>query len=423
MLIKESVPFALAASLCLIQTANAAPGDLDSSFASAGKLDNLPACSYAIEAIPSSGGALFVVGKPNNGKAFFVSKYDADGQNLDSSFGTAGRAEMPLPSPYTSIGVMDAGVLADGKIAILGTVTNGSNPSDVYVAVLNSDGTPATAFSGDGVLVYQYNTSTSAKQDMPTTLQSLPDGRLLIGAKSDTSTTTSIKWGATLTRLNPNGTFDSTLAAQGRKSFYSGELIDMALAPDNSLFGLVRYSGSHLVKMPAPGTSTVDFGTSGRYALDLGTGLTTWAVATQSDGKVLVAGEKGDNAIIARFNPTGATPLDTTFGGGLGYVEIDSPMPEDYAAGVQESPNGEIVASGYSSNIGSLPTQDVLTFKLDTTGALVTSFGVNGFTGYDTAGESDRARSINVQSDDKILVASRSLVGGIEKCTVLRYLP
>ena len=50
------------------------------------------------------------------------------------------------------------------------------------------------------------------------------------------------------------------------------------------------------------------------------------AVALQSDGKIVVAGfctgiDGADDMLVARFNANGT--LDTSFGGGSGYVRLD----------------------------------------------------------------------------------------------------
>lgn len=164
----------------------------------------------------------------------------------------------------------------------------------------------------------------------------------------------------------------------------------------------------------------MNFGTSGLYTLNIGTGTVIQTAVVQADGKLLVAGRKGSNAFIARLNPTGASPLDTTYGNGAGYVEFDSPILKDEVLDIAAHPSGETIAAGYSS-LGTTVSKDLLTFKADTTGALVTSFGVNGFAHYDHAGAQDSPYKISIQADGKVIIPAATYVGPARLCSILRY--
>lgn len=406
--------------LGLTPPAFAAPGELDPAFGNNGVLQ-AGACSIRYAQQSSDGGLLVVGGA--TGQAVCVQKYDANGQSLDLNFGSNGTVQIPRPATYTSNAVMDVDVMPNGNIAILGAAQK-SGDNDVLVVVLTPNGAPDTSFSGDGVLTYSYNTL-AAKNDFPKTIIATPDGKLLIGAQSDTSSTSTITYAATLTKLNAAGVFDSSLKGTGKTSFYSGDLKDMVLSPDGSIYGVAQNNGpTTIVKFTPSYALDSTFGTNGRYTLNFGSGVFIWSAKPQADGKLVLAGEKGNNAFIARLNSSGTSPIDTTFGTGTGYMEYDSPRPEDYIAAIAIAPTGEFISTGYSSNISQQATRDVLTLKTDASGNLITSFGVNGFSSYDTAGYYDLPSSLMLQSDEKILIANTGkIASGANTTMVLRYLP
>lgn len=85
-----------------------------------------------------------VIGGMSNGE-FALARFDANG-SPDSSFGTSGRAPI---SVTTSTGYRSVAIQSDGKIVAQGCGDEGS-----FIVRHNSDGSPDTTFSGDGVLTH-----------------------------------------------------------------------------------------------------------------------------------------------------------------------------------------------------------------------------------------------------------------------------
>lgn len=83
----------------------------------------------------------------------------------------------------------------------------------------------------------------------------------------------------------------------------------------------------------APGSQDPSFGSGGVVALTAGTQL--FAVAVQSNGEVVAAGQSGGNVLVERFTTTGAP--DGTYEG-----------PAGYARGVAIQANGDVVLAGTS---------------------------------------------------------------------------
>src|SRR5688500_8189370 len=122
----------------------------------------------------------------------------------------------------------------------------------------------------------------------------------------------------------------------------------------------------------------------------------------QPDGKLLVAGNVNatlGDVFIARFNPNGA--LDTTFGGGTGYVTTNArPGEMDEANAIALQPDGMIVVGGGAGGPGK---SDFLVARYYPDGSPDYSFGSGGYVTTDASGIGDTIYSIAIQPDGKIV--------------------
>ena len=131
------------------------------------------------------------------------------------------------------------------------------------------------------------------------------------------------------------------------------------------------------------------------------------AVAVQSDGKIVAAGHAAnpdahhDTFALARYNADGT--LDDTFGkGGLVLTAIYGPTgagPTDRANAVAIDSQGRIIVAGESGSF----LYDFAVARYLADGSLDQSFGGKGFVVLDFGGD-DRANALAVQSDGKIIV-------------------
>ena len=221
---------------------------------------------------------------------------------------------------------------------------------------------------------------------------------------------------------NP-GTLDPTFDLDGKVTTDFGlrdSAGDVAIQPDGKIvaagfgngpgefdFAVARYNsdGSLDTSFGGDGTVTTDFNTSD----DRG-----WAVALQSDGKIVVAGQTfvarsvGGSDLdfaLVRYNADGS--LDTGFSGD-GKVNVDLGGTEtDAALDVAIQSDGKIVAAGYVRNLfpDPLGPSDFAVARFNTDGTQDTGFGVGGKITTDFATNHDEASAVAIQSDGKIVAA------------------
>ncbi len=110
--------------------------------------------------------------------------------------------------------------------------------------------------------------------------------------------------------------------------------------------------------------------------------------------------------------------LDQSFGNG-GKVITSVNSGEDVAKGVVIQTDGKIVIAGYT--FSSVFGYDFLCIRYNTDGSLDTSFGVGGVATFDLqTGSDDRANSIDIQLDGKLVLAGFSDNGSDRNGAVIR---
>lgn len=183
-------------------------------------------------------------------------------------------------------------------------------------------------------------------------------------------------------------------------------------------FAIVRYDED--------GSLDDTFGGVGRIVTDLGgAGFddTVNAVAIQPNDKIVVVGTTAVDAVtpagtadfaVARYDTDGA--LDTGFGGGDGYVTIDF-GGDDSGNGVAIDSNGDIAVVGSTHSTGT----DFAVAKLDSSGALDSSFDVDGLVTTDINGGGDAASAVVFDPDHKILAVGAGAGASNRDFALTRY--
>jgi uncharacterized delta-60 repeat protein len=175
-----------------------------------------------------------------------------------------------------------------------------------------------------------------------------------------------------------------------------------------------------------PGDS---FGTAGKTTLDFfGAGSSCYEVKIANDGKIVAAGtalrkNAPSDYGIARLTANGQ--LDSTFGVG-GKATVDFSGLTDTAKSVELQSDGKIVLIGLTNSNSS--NQNLGMARLLPNGTLDTAFGQGGKVVSDFSSAAERGFDGVIQFDpycgcEKIVALGTAEIGGIDYATAARYLP
>jgi uncharacterized delta-60 repeat protein len=374
--------------------------------------------------------------KPGNdptGQRVAIARYDPLG-NPDTTYGIGGPSIPPLggvsapalgPSPAAGYELV---LQADGKAVVSGYAQANSS---LAVVRFNIDGTLDGNFGVGGWTTLDASGTDFFNFAEGVGLQT--SGKVVVAATSVGQGTNPTL--AEVARFTAAGVIDSGNGGFGQvvrgkpvgytfSSFglASNVFNDLAVQPDDRLVAVgtgYNDATSHrliVARYTASGTLDKTFNGNGSVVfLPAGSGEAFGsAAALQPNGKIVVAGtcsgiDGAHDMLVARFNTNGT--LDTSFGGGNGYVRLDidstaSVTAEDGRAVVIQS-DGKIVAAGDVSVSGG-PRQ-VLVVRLNPDGTPDPTFGAGGFkvgaplpnTGY----HSFWGTGVALRSDNGIVVA------------------
>jgi uncharacterized delta-60 repeat protein len=159
----------------------------------------------------------------------------------------------------------------------------------------------------------------------------------------------------------------------------------------------------------AAGGLDPNFGGDGRVTTDLTSGLDQGnAVAIQADRKIVVAGVAaggGGRFALARYNPDGS--LDTSFGGGDGWVTTNFTPDADAARAVAIQGDGMIVVAGGTTRdkTNGFRVGKFALARYDTDGNPDPTFGGDGTVTTRFTDGWDGATSLVIQGDGQIVAA------------------
>jgi uncharacterized delta-60 repeat protein len=408
-------------SLGIVHSVNAYPGELDTTFhATYGFVTyNSRANSYdfgnAVAIQPD--GKILVGGILYSGSSHdaLLLRYHSDG-TIDSGFGTGGAffydgGVSGLDSIYA------IAIQPDGKILAAGIIEYGSY--DVLVIRLNSNGTLDPGFGAGGIVTY--GTLSNTDEAKAVVLQ--PDGKIIVAGYFDNGSNDDVL----LLRYTSSGLPDTGFGTGGVAVFGSAEGLSeeakvVLLQPDGRIVVAgSRYNGIDqdiiLLRFNNNGTLDAGFGSGGIVVYDTGFDDITNSAALQVDGKIVVAGEHRNSAanpIILRFNANGS--LDTGFGGS-GVIHYS----KDYDANaVALQTDGKIIVAGEISNPDPAGF-DVLLFRLLSNGSLDSGFGTGGIFTFGTSSSTyDYGNAIAIQTDGNIVVVGETVNADDSDVLVLR---
>ena len=385
-------PAVTLALFALANTTHAAPGGLDPSFGTGGRVvtDFNLSTDIANAIALQADGKLVVVGTTytNNDYSdedFAIARYNPDG-SLDTSFGTNGRVTTDFPG----LAAVASSVLVqpDGKILVAG----GAFPLFTFLgnfelARYNPDGSLDAGFGDGGIVttVFPHGSYASA-------LVLQPDGKIVaagtdyVNFSSEANSDTDFA----IARYEADGSPDSSFGNGGQVSTDFERLNDDAFAvlirPDGRIV-VVGSSRDRLTdydfaaaRYLANGQLDPAFGTGGKVSTDFARGFDrARTAALQPDGSIVAAGfairTSGihENFAAVRYLPDGA--LDTAFGGD-GKVQVSFGSCCQFANRALLQGDGRIVLVGFADSESS--DSDFLLARLNANGALDPTFGIAG---------------------------------------------
>lgn len=397
----------------------AAPGDVDTTFGTAGVVTvPLSGASQLFDVVSQPDGKLVGVGyttTPSNTDVL-VMRLTANG-GFDSSFGSLGIVTTPVGSG-NDFGLAVA-IDSFGRIVVAGEMLGLSN-FDFGVVRYLSDGSLDDSFGTGGKVIIPVGQA----NDIPFSVAVQPDGKIVMVGRSYIGATHSSDWDISLVRLMPDGTLDSSFGDGGkvftRVGPYYDEANRIAVLPNGKIvvsgYSYTSATDSYILAARYTSSGKLDqsFGVGGVARANVGSNEDRSAgLAVQADGKLVVGGfcynstSNWDFALV-RFTQGGS--LDGNFGiGGIATTAVG--MAGDYCFGVAVQPDGRIVATGSADNASAIA--DIALVRYSSNGALDTTFGIGGKSIVATSVENDVGRTPLVQPNGRIVIAGWRSVSGI----------
>ncbi|HEV2296849.1 MAG TPA: PKD domain-containing protein [Tepidisphaeraceae bacterium] len=272
-----------------------------------------------------------------------------------------------------------------------------------------------TTFGGTGSVTLNY----FSRNDLAYAVAVQSDGKVLVAGTTATGTTTGTD--VALARHNPDGTLDTTFGVGGKVVTHLGGTSDSAFALAVQSDGRVLLAGGAragltgtdfaLVRYNADGSLDGTFGSGGIVRTDLGFGANDLATAMKltADGRIVLAGWTtivGTQQFAAvRYTSAGA--LDMSFGGGDGIALAEFANGTTQAKSLALLPDGSMILAGTLLDYDASGT-DYAAVRLLADGTLDTAFGAGGWATVHLGGDGESANGVLVTPDGLIVLVGDS---------------
>ncbi len=293
------------------------------------------------------------------------------------------------PYFYANNTVYSTKIQADGKIIFGGNFTDINGFSSNRIARLNTNMTFDSTFA----------VGTGANGSVgATAIQS--DGKVII-AGSFTTYNGVARNG--IARLNTNGSLDTTFTVgTGIFDAISAGIGALALQSDGKILiagNFTSYNGTtkvNIARLNANGTIDTTFNSS----FTTSSGNMVHCIAIQADGKILIGGSfvtygSTSSSKIVRLNSNGS--IDLTFNVGTGFTTTFGNTTL-YAMKLQS--DGKVLVGGYLFTFNGTNINHLI--RINTNGTIDTTF-IKDYTIGTLAGDQD-VMSIDIQNDNKIFI-------------------
>lgn len=356
---------------------------------------------------------------------FALARYNTNG-TLDTTFGSEGTVTQSVGTSQSFIN--SVAIQSDGKI-VAGGISNQAGIFSFTIARFDSNGSLDSSFGTAGIASVSIGTFSEI-----TSIAIQSDGKIVAGGEAEVGGVEQFA----IARFNSNGTLDTTFNSSGSQPGVvtlpigtSSFINSIAIQSDGKIVaggqgeaaGISQFA---LARFNSDGSLDSSFGNNGITTEALGTSSKIFAIAIQSNGKIVATGlgNLSGLSVIARFNTDGT--LDNTFGT-AGVLNITS---SDFANAtgtamfsVAIQSNSKIVVGGFA-NPGGADTFALV--RVTANGVLDNSFGTNGTVfvpltlfGPNPTGAS--IASIQIDSDGRIVAAGEFNDPSLEYFALARF--
>ena len=293
---------------------------------------------------------------------------------------------------------------SDGKLVVVGSFTSLNDTTSNYVARVNPNGTPDTAFVSN---------AGGALNDPVFAVAMQSDGKIVAGGGATPFNGTP---SGQVTRFNSNGTPDTAFTTN-TGSGLNAPAYSVAVQSDGKIVvggGFTSINGAtsnYLARLNPDGTPDTTF------TSNIGSGLNAPArsVAVQSDGKIVVGGRftsvnGATSNYVARLNPDGSP--DATFTANMGAAFTVSTFDNGVMSIAVQPDDALILGGDFTTLTG---TKRIARFGAN--GTPDSTFATNIGTGFDGAVESTAVTS----SGHIIAVGDFATVNGMASPQIARF--
>ncbi|HQW02956.1 MAG TPA: T9SS type A sorting domain-containing protein [Saprospiraceae bacterium] len=396
--------------LLCIMAGHAQVGNLDNNFSGDGKLmtpiGNGNDLAYGVAVQGNNRIVAVGVSRQGGNDDFAIIRYMEDG-TLDNSF--SGDGILTIDFDGGNDEARDVMILPDGKILVGGTARIGSD-FDFAFAMLDSEGNLVTSFDGDGLSTYDFSNT----NDALTRIEIYKDRIYGIGSSIvndlEQYAIVALKMsGAPETAFSQDGmlVFD----VDAGQDVATG----IAVQPDDKIL-VAGYTGIGfekefcVVRFKPDGSLDNSFSSDGIVIPDVGTiDDRAYGIALQADQKIIVGGssytDTGYDFALIRLLPDGNLDLD--FGEDGYAVETIGPFFDD-ARDMILQPDDKILITGYAAQAATDADFGLARFTAD--GTLDNTFSQDGkvITVMGSGESEDEAHAIALQPDGKIVIVGEA---------------
>jgi uncharacterized delta-60 repeat protein len=407
---------------------------IDSSFGTNGRVvtDFGQDDSIMASLVFQTDGKIIACGSYYNGitNQIALSRYFSDGA-IDTSFGINGIVLTPVGTNLENESNA-VSVLNNGKIVVVGREWETTTGYDLAIVRYNTDGSLDSTFSGDGILIYDFNNFSYRASDV----EIQTDSKIIIGGTIYDNSISGYS-DYFVTRFDENGNIDLNFGTNGSMNYNVGTinqsqdssedyLRTIKLLPNGKiiLVGNTNYlgnSGFALMRLNTNGMLDTSFGTNGKAFTFFIAPSDPSSIQILNDNSIVVSGtyfynnDNNQKIALAKYLENGVPDLSYGVNGKV-VTDFNLTVQKGFVFSSLKQENEKIIVSGFVNN----ETADFFMARYNTNGSLDTTFGLNGFLNSDYGTNEGGFTSIT-QADGKIIVGGITVVNSSSDFTLLRF--